>query len=155
MLTFFSIPFFFPLPPFPSITSRIKMNSVSSCWVWVGFFLFCWGVGFFEGFFKILHSLVSVLPAQFVIGNVPSELNDALLRLSPVELYWRVFFAVISPALPVFKWSASFRGFISCHLLHCFDLDGSDSGRESSSHPLHLPLSNAVPDVYEKATYSS
>lgn len=42
---------------------------------------------FYEGFFRIVHSLVSILPAQFVTGYVPNGLNDALLRLSPVELY--------------------------------------------------------------------
>lgn len=69
---------FYPFS-FPSITCRMKMK----CRVWVGFFL---GL-FYEGFFRVVHTLVSILPAQLVSGYVPSGLNDALLRLSPVELY--------------------------------------------------------------------
>lgn len=62
-------------------------NVLSSFCVWVGIFCFVGVLVFFEGFFKIVCSLVSILPAQFVTGNLPSGLNDALLRLSPVELY--------------------------------------------------------------------
>lgn len=54
-----------------------------------GFFCFvllvCWG--FSKELFRIVYGLVSILAAQFVTGNIPSGLNDALLRLSPVELY--------------------------------------------------------------------